>query len=216
MRTHKDYIRELIINSTTDEALKAFLAGVEASKQADLYNNIILLMARNAGNERNRISGALDMDSYTRANTNINHSILSLLEHYTAVLQYPNADDSADRNQNPHQENPRNVNKNSISGNSNIVIDGVSGTTIVINGSGGTVPPQNQEVNKVDDANKKAAVKHIENGEFVEAFEVLDSIEVGTKLMQYNRFKDEYMAGLNGMAIIDFSKRLKFFVNQLK
>jgi len=218
MKTHKDYLKKLIQEGKTDAALKAFLNGAEASKQEELYDNIILLMARNSNNEKNHIGFLIDSTTYERGKAQINYAIISLLEDYKPTLPYPKEEEENLSN----ERNPQNKggvnNSNNVIGNGNIIIDGISGSSIHI--GGGANPPITQNFNTpppiLDATLKQNAISHIELGEFVEAFELLDGVEVGTKKMQYNRFKDEYMAGLSGMAMIDFSKRLKFFVNQLK
>lgn len=53
----------------------------------------------------------------------------------------------------------------------------------------------------------------IDAGAFVEAFAVLDTMDIGNKL-QYNRLKREFSAGLTGVSLIDFGDRLKVFAVQ--
>jgi len=62
---------------------------------------------------------------------------------------------------------------------------------------------------------KTGVQKLIDDGNFTEVFIQLDGISFAEKF-QYNRLKKEFMAGIKGIDLIDFSDRLKVFVSQLK
>ncbi len=64
------------------------------------------------------------------------------------------------------------------------------------------------------DMSKDDILNLIKKGDIPAAFTELDKI--GIKDFQYNRFKEEFSAGLEGVKLIDFAKRLAVYVSNLK
>lgn len=71
------------------------------------------------------------------------------------------------------------------------------------------VNKQLQSIKKTDYINL------LESDDIVSLFEQLNCIKI-QNVYQYNRFKKEYQAGLNGIDLIDWKDRMKVFLNELE
>ncbi|SFE79903.1 CHAT domain-containing protein [Thermoflexibacter ruber] len=108
--------------------------------------------------------------------------------------------------------NPEKKNESNVTGNKNLVIQGLENSHINVNITNNNPQIVNNQIdNSID---KNAIMDLIEQGDIAKVFEELD--KKGIKDFQYNRFKKEFSAGLKGVELSDFIDRVKVYMSLVK
>lgn len=147
MPINSQSIRNLLIQGELTKAIEHTLALAQQTKDSRHINNLIGISARNHSNEKDKNIGVISFDNHRMEQAKIRVALQSFLD--DLERHYPHTEI---RETETEQQGNTPQNRTNISGDGNIIIQGVSGSSININQSGqhGS-PPVNENLKRMKD-----------------------------------------------------------------